>query len=231
MFLKSIAAASLLAATTLANATPFSLIKNGGFESKNLSNWSVNAVGSSTGTCPSAGRNWNVAANGSATGCTTVGNPIEGSYAAYVMNDGLAGSTYTLSQDFLVPLNVTSASLAWSDSIVTSYVGTSRSLTVGLYSGNTLLSNVYQFNIPTSDNNGAWDAHQVNVSGLLAALGGQLVTLRFSDYIPNSWTGPSGLGLDNVSLTGQATAVPEPGSLMLLGLGLLAGAMVRRRKA
>lgn len=231
MFLKSIAAASLLAASTLAHAASFSLISNGGFETGTLANWSVNGIGSTTGTCPSAGRNWNVSTSGGATGCSGVGNPVEGKYAAYVMNDGLAGSAYTLSQDFLVPMGVTSASLAWSDSIYTSYTGNLRQLSVDLYAGNTLLGNAYLYNIPSSDSNIAWDARQADVTAMLKAHGGQTLTLRFSDIIPNTWTGPSGLGLDNVSLTGQANAVPEPGSLLLLGLGLMAGAVVRRRKA
>lgn len=231
MFLKSIAAVSMLAASTLANAATFSLVSNGGFETGNLTNWSVNAVGSPGGTCPSAGRNWNVANNGGATGCYGVGNPVEGVYAAYVMNDGLANTTYTLSQDILVPFNVTNASLAWSDSSMSGYSGAARNLTVGLYAGNTLLANVYQFNMPTSDFSPAWDARQVDVSALLAAHGGQSLTLRFSNFIPNTWTGAAGLAVDNIRLTGQAAVVPEPGSIALLGLGLMAGALVRRRKA
>ncbi len=231
MFLKSIAAVSLLAASTLANAATFNLVSNGGFETGTLANWSVNAVGNPSGGCPFAGRNWNVSNSGGATGCSAVGNPSEGQYAAYVMNDGLAESTYTLSQDFLVPFNVTSASLAWSDSSVSSYNGALRSLSVGLYAGNTLLADVYQFNMPLSDFSSAWDARQVDVSALLAAHGGQTLTVRFSNYIPNTWTGPAGLALDNISLTAEAANVPEPGSMALLGLGLMAGALVRRRKA
>lgn len=235
MFLKSLTAATLLAVSAAAHAAPFSLIANGGFETGTLANWSVNNLGSPTGGCPSAGRNWNVATSGSATGCTAVGAPTEGRYAAYVMNDGFAGYTYTLSQTFVVPLHVATASLAWSDSSVTSYSGQARKFSVDLYAGNSLLGNLYLFNMPYSDNAPVWDARSVNVTALLASHGGESLTLRFSNIIPTAWTGPAGLGLDNIRLTGETAAppaeVPEPASLLLVGLGLMAGALVRRRKA
>jgi len=52
--------------------------------------------------------------------------------------------------------------------------------------------------------------------------------------IPEYFSGPAGLGLDDVSLnvnTAPVVQVPEPGALGLLGLGLAGLGLLRRRKA
>ena len=69
----------------------------------------------------------------------------------------------------------------------------------------------------------------VDVSSLLAANTGQTLRLRFAE-VDN--VGPFQFGVDNVSLEAETTTqlVPEPASLLLLGSGLAAVALRRRRR-
>jgi hypothetical protein len=211
-------------------AAPVELVTDGGFESGGLSSWSTTGLGT-TGTCPSVGRDWNVATTGGATGCSAAGNPIEGRYAAYVMNDGgmAAGMTYRLTQTIIVPMAVTAATFSFQFSSVSGYSGALRTFFVDvLDAGGGNLGTIYNYNVPTSDGSAAWDAVSVDMTSLLASQGGSAVTLRFNNAIPTAWTGPAGLGLDAVSLKAE---VPEPGALSLAALALLAaGAATRRRK-
>lgn len=224
-FVKFAVVAAMMSAGAV-QAGPIQLLTNGSFETGNLNGWTTSGLGS-TGTCASAGRDWNVAKAGNATGCVTAGNPVDGSYAAYVMNDGMAKTNYTLAQTFFVPKGLKEATLSWSDSIVASYSGQARSFKVDILQGTTLLGNVFSYDV-INDNNTAWDARSINVSALLASHQGENLTLRFSNYIPQSWTGGAGLAIDNVSLSAK---VPEPSSLLLIAAGLLVAGFARRRRA
>lgn len=62
----------------------------------------------------------------------------------------------------------------------------------------------------------------------LSAFQGQNVRIAFDSVIPEDWTGPGFLQLDNVQL--NAAAVPEPSSLVMVGTLFAAGAMVNRRR-
>jgi hypothetical protein len=55
-------------------------------------------------------------------------------------------------------------------------------------------------------------------------------TLRFTDYSGN-YTYSNDALLDNISVNAKAAAIPEPGSLALLGLGIFGLGVARRRKA
>ncbi len=223
-------AAVLTAASTLSSgvaiAAPTQLLVNGGFETGTLAGWATSGQGT-TGGCPSDGRNWNVSNSGGATGCLFAGNPLSGSYAAYVMNDsGVANNTYTLSQNFFVPTGLTSAILSWADSSVSGYSGASRVFSVDLLEGAALLANVFTYSVPFNDGNATWDARSFDVSSVLAAHAGSTLTLRFSDFVPQVWTGAAGIGVDRVSL---AATVPEPGTFALFGLGITGALFARRR--
>jgi hypothetical protein len=221
-------AALLAAFSTLAIQPAYAitaqLLTNGGFESGNLAGWTTSGLGSNT--CSSGGQDWNVAPV-SSTGCTVVAPPAVGTFAAYVMNDGFAGTNYILSQQFSVAAGLTSATLSFVANFVAP-TASGRKLTVGLYKNTTLLGNVAI--IDTSGGPTPWLTWSIDVSALLVGQVGSDFSLRFTNSIPVSWTGPGGLGLDNVSLLANFVAVPAPAGAALLGtaIGLLGWLRLRR---
>jgi hypothetical protein len=212
----------LLSSLVVANsalAAPIELVANGGFETGTLASWSTSGIAGS-GPCPTANQDWNVSSVGTATQCNQVANPAGSTYAAYVMNDGTGPLTYQLFQSIFVPLGTTGGALSfdWSSN---NLFDAGRTLSVVL-NGNTVFtsSTIGDFNL-------GWVSVATDVSALLAAAAGSSITLQFDNFIPATWTGPAGLGLDNVSVQAQ---VPEPGVLGLFGAALLGAAFARKRK-
>lgn len=209
---------------TSAMAAPVELVTNGGFETGNLSGWTTSGLGS--GSCASNNRDWNVSASGSATGCSAVANPL-GSFAAYVMNDGNGALTYRLAQTFGVDAGTTGGLFSFNLSSI-NQSDASRTLTVSLTNQTTLASiNVYSAS--TFSTSSAWQMINTDISTFLASAAGDSVLLTFDNTILTAWTGPAGMGIDNVSILANVSTVPEPGSLALLGLGLVGVAAGRRK--
>ena len=69
----------------------------------------------------------------------------------------------------------------------------------------------------------------IDISALLATAAGTSINVEFDNAIPVTWSGQAGLGLDNVSVTAEAS-VPEPGSIALLAVALLGAALASKRK-
>jgi hypothetical protein len=208
---------SALVAANAALAAPIELVNNGGFESGALGPWSTSGIAGG-GPCPVENQDWNVSSVGTATQCVTVGNPAGSTFAAYVMNDGTGPLTYRLFESIFVPLGTNAGTLSF-DWESTNLSDAGRNLAV-LLNGNTV------FNSSTSGNFG-WTPESFDVTALLAAAAGTTITLEFQNFIPATWSGPAGMGLDNVSIQAQ---VPEPGSLALLSLALIGAAFARRRQ-
>ena len=185
------------------------LVTNGSFETGTLSGWSTSGLGT-TGTCAMAPRDFNVSNSASSTGCSVVANPANGTYAAYNMMDGPAGTQYKLFQSISVPTGLTSALLSWKDSDLSFYSGNARTFSVDLFnsSGTTLLGNAFTRSVPNSDGDSAWVPHSVDVTSILQPWVGSSAQLRFTVSIPQTWTGPAGLGVDSISILASVNNPP-----------------------
>ncbi|NOT36559.1 MAG: T9SS type A sorting domain-containing protein [Saprospiraceae bacterium] len=187
------------------------LLTNGTFETGNASGWTISAVGpvSPTGTCPSMSRTWNVSTVTS-TGCSDPGQEFGGLYAIYSMYDGVAGNQHRLRQTITVPDNLDNAELSFNYGVRSSYGGQARTFQVRLYdvTGSTLLETLFLYNLTGSQffRTGI----VLNVFPQLHAYEGQQLVFECLVTIPQTWTGPAGLVLDNVSLNVCHTPCTPP---------------------
>ena len=210
---------------TAAFAAPSQLVNNGGFETGTLAGWSTTGLG--TGICPIANQEWNVSTTGTATGCTAVADPLGSAFAAYVQNDGTGPLTYKLSQSFGVAAGTTGGAFSFDLSSFND-ADSGRTLNVSL-TDEISLASVTLYSASTTSLDISWQTLGGDISAFLAGAAGNSVLLSFDNFIPSTWTGPAGLGIDNVSILAEVSTVPEPASLALFGLGL-AGLAASRRK-
>lgn len=175
--------AGLLMTAGPALAGPVDLIANGGFEN-GFTGW----TDTTTLTNPYCA--WSID--------NCVFDPPAADGGAHFASNGFDGSgpgTYTLAQTVAIPAGT--ATLSWEDDFWTSYFGATRTAEVKILdaSGTTTLGTVYSYSAPYNALTG-WLQHSVDVS----AFAGQTVQVAFVQTIPGNFTGPAGMGIDNVQL-------------------------------
>lgn len=229
MVFKTSILAALLIAGTSQTAIALPVLTNGDFETGDLTGWTTTGLGT-TGNCPAANRDWNVSSTNS-TGCSSVGSPPEGNFAAYNMFDGAGPLQYGLYQSFNLSNGITAANLSWIQATAGGFGG-ERTFQIDLLdaAGTNVLTNLYTeiFSISNNNINNPWHTMSIDVTSELLAFQGQDVTLGFIASIPRTWSGAAGFGLDSVNLDIR-TSVPEPSVFALLGLGLVGLGFVRRK--
>ena len=197
------------------------LITNGGFESGTFASWTPTTNGLSALTP------WTVGGPGGGWFANT--SPLAGQFDAYNGFDGDAGLVYELYQDVAIPANHT-ATLQTNHRIVYDSLGINSTLDrifeISIRDlGNAVLAGLYSQSVTM---NGAsrtdlgWDAKAFDVS----AFAGSTVRVHFREFIPETYTGPANIELDQISLI--AVPVPEPASIAMLLCGSLA--LVARRE-
>jgi hypothetical protein len=214
----------------------FQLINNGGFEA-GLASWSRQDFVGSDGTF------FLQSGTSSPVNLDPVPAPPGGLRAA--MTDAQAGGSHVLFQDFVVPTNIIAATLQFSlfignratDPTVpgvplfaspatldwTTIAENQQARVDILRAGadpfsvaaGDVLQTAFQ-TVPGGKYGPGYMPFEINVGALLAAQAGQTLRLRFAEA-DNIFTFQ--LGVDNVSLS----AVPEPSSLVLCGIGTLLG--------
>ena len=215
-----IALALFLAFPIYATTAQASLINNGGFETGDFTDWTVTTNGS-----VDCDTDWNVGTSGSAIGCSPItpfADPIEGIYAAFNSLDGDGPQTFRLEQAFMVPMDISSAEISWADTAIWNVGGTARTFTFDLLGESNIFTKSF-VGTGTQD----WTTRDFDLTTILQANEGSLLSLAFTMNIPQDFTGPAGFGLDNVALN---AVVPVPAAVWLFGTALIGFIGFSRRR-
>jgi hypothetical protein len=220
---------------SLSCASP--LLTNGGFETGNLSGWTVTGQ---AGSFPGSNFFAVSGTNTPQSGLTTVG-PASGTF--YAVSDSRGAEAHALIQGFTVPSPASSVILSFS-LFVNSYGGDTVNpigldisdgpnqharvdiLTAGTSALTTtgVLQNFYLGTDPGVSPH-IYTNYSFNITPLVGA--GGTFQLRFAEVNNVSFLN---MGVDNVSIDFTAANVPEPSGIILAALGSAAVLVIRRRR-
>jgi hypothetical protein len=223
-FMTKVLCAALIGAVVAgsAHAVGVNLIVNGGFETGTFAGWTATNNGI-TELTP-----WTVSGPGA--GWFSNSSPLAGQFDALNGFDGNAGLVYELYQDVSIPSNH-SALLTSHHRIVYDSLGIPSTLPrmfeISIRNtSNTVLSGLYSqsvvMNGSTTTDLG-WATKSFDVS----SFSGSTVRVHFREFIPENFTGPANIELDEISLV--AAPLPEPAAIGLILCGGLL--MLNRSRA
>lgn len=180
------------------------LVTNGDFEAGDASGWLI-----SGGLGQGCDSDWTVNTTGE-NGCMTIGD--NASPAAYCALDGDGPKEHVLSQIVHVPSATYAGALSFRYAATWDVGGTARELRIAFYSTDgALLSSATAVSFAGSDQS-PWSAVSVDVSATLAAHRGEDLVLYVSVVVPESFTGPGGIGIDDVSVIAESYRVLQDGA-------------------
>ncbi len=185
------------------------LVTNGDFEAGDASGWII-----SGGLGQGCDSDWMVNVSGD-TGCVPISD--NASAAAYCALDGDGPKEHAMSQIVHVPAAAYAGALSFRYAATWDVGGAARQLRVDFYSTDgALISGAHAIAFEGSDQS-AWSAVSVDVGSVLSAHRGEDVVLYVSVVVPQSFTGPGGIGLDDVSLVAESYQVVQDGATVAPG--------------
>lgn len=214
-------------ALAMVQSAPAALVSNGSFETGDFTGWIT-----TDNPVPLWPLSVQTAGSANTFGWPWSSTPTDGTYVAFSGFDGGEPGTISIAQDVGVVTDATDTltfdyRAAWDlANFCDGCTGRSFDVIVEPAGGGAPLA-TFNFITATPEtivlDTGA-------LSGIvdLSPFVGTDIRVTFALTVPESFTGPAQWQLDNVTLV--AEAVPEPGSLSLLGLSLAGLAALRRRK-
>jgi hypothetical protein len=222
------------AAPGRAAADTVNYITNSTFENGSTAGWTVWNYDSNQ-SCEDS-----FAAQTTGSGCLTGTNPADGSYAAYASGSATSSSLEStvdanyMDQAFVVPDNITSAVLSWSDSGAWDLTGSGwyffLALNIEPSIGQTIgTQEPISFSDTSSTMIGSqiWTPNTWNITSLLQGESGQtlylLLSAGFLGPFSNGETGSYNAAFDDVTLditTASSARAPEPSTWLLASVGI-----------